>query len=59
MRAGRQAVGLIGVGLLGAALAERLTGGGFDVLGYDVAAGRREALARLGARAAAIAACSS
>jgi 3-hydroxyisobutyrate dehydrogenase-like beta-hydroxyacid dehydrogenase len=56
MRAGRQAVGLIGVGLLGAALAERLTGGGFDVLGYDVAPGRREALARLGGRAAASAA---
>jgi 3-hydroxyisobutyrate dehydrogenase-like beta-hydroxyacid dehydrogenase len=53
MEAGRQTVGLIGVGLLGTALAERLSGGGFDVLGYDVAAGRREALARLGARAAA------
>jgi 3-hydroxyisobutyrate dehydrogenase-like beta-hydroxyacid dehydrogenase len=48
-----QTVGLIGAGLLGAALAERLVGGGLDVLGYDVDAGRREALARLGARAAA------
>jgi 3-hydroxyisobutyrate dehydrogenase-like beta-hydroxyacid dehydrogenase len=53
MQAGRQAVGLIGVGLLGTALAERLIGGGFDVFGYDVDPGRREALARLGARAAA------
>jgi 3-hydroxyisobutyrate dehydrogenase-like beta-hydroxyacid dehydrogenase len=56
MEAGRQTVGLIGVGLLGTALAERLAGGGFDVLGYDVDPGRREALARLGGQAAASAA---
>lgn len=48
----RQPVGLIGVGLMGTALAERLIGHGFDVFGYDVEPSRREALARLGARAA-------
>jgi 3-hydroxyisobutyrate dehydrogenase-like beta-hydroxyacid dehydrogenase len=49
---GRQTVGLIGVGLMGTALAERLIGQGFDVLGYDIEPGRREALTGLGARAA-------
>lgn len=49
---GRQPVGLIGVGLMGTALAERLIGQGLDVLGYDVEPGRREALTGLGARAA-------
>jgi 3-hydroxyisobutyrate dehydrogenase-like beta-hydroxyacid dehydrogenase len=49
----RHTVGLIGAGLMGAALAERLVGGGLDVFGYDVEPGRREALARCGARVAA------
>lgn len=40
--------GLIGVGLLGSALAERLLRGGIPVRGYDLDAGRREALERLG-----------
>jgi 3-hydroxyisobutyrate dehydrogenase-like beta-hydroxyacid dehydrogenase len=31
-------VGLIGLGLMGMALAERLQGGGFDVWGYDISA---------------------
>ena len=30
-------VGIAGLGLIGRAIAERLTGAGFDVLGYDVA----------------------
>jgi hypothetical protein len=46
-------VGLIGVGLLGSALAERLLGGGFRVLGADVDPGRRAALGRLGGDVAA------
>jgi 3-hydroxyisobutyrate dehydrogenase-like beta-hydroxyacid dehydrogenase len=46
-------VGLIGVGLLGSALAERLIGGGFRVLGADVDPDRLGALARLGGDVAA------
>lgn len=46
-------VGLIGLGLLGSALAERLLGGGFAVLGYDLKLERREALVRLGGGSAA------
>jgi 3-hydroxyisobutyrate dehydrogenase-like beta-hydroxyacid dehydrogenase len=41
-------VGLIGVGLLGAALAECLIGHGFQVAGYDPIAERRTALRQLG-----------
>jgi len=37
-------IGLIGLGLLGTALAERLLGAGLRVLGYDVEASRRAAL---------------
>jgi 3-hydroxyisobutyrate dehydrogenase-like beta-hydroxyacid dehydrogenase len=47
----RSRIGLIGVGLLGSALAERLIGRGFRVLGADVVSARREALARLGGEA--------
>jgi 3-hydroxyisobutyrate dehydrogenase-like beta-hydroxyacid dehydrogenase len=46
-------VGLIGVGLLGTALAERLLSGGFTVLGYDLDVARRAALAQLGGHAVA------
>jgi 3-hydroxyisobutyrate dehydrogenase-like beta-hydroxyacid dehydrogenase len=46
------AVGVIGVGLLGGAIAERLLGAGFPVLGADPDPARREALERLGGRAA-------
>ncbi|MFO0880811.1 MAG: NAD(P)-dependent oxidoreductase [Gemmataceae bacterium] len=49
-------VGLIGVGLLGQALAERLLGGGFAVVGFDVDPTRRTALAQLGGQAVASAA---
>lgn len=48
-----ESIGIIGVGLLGAALAERLLTGGFAVLGYDLDDRRREALAQLGGIAAA------
>lgn len=48
-------VGLIGIGLLGTAMANRLIAAGRDVLGYDVDASRRTALEQLGGRSAATA----
>jgi 3-hydroxyisobutyrate dehydrogenase len=45
-------VGIIGLGLLGSALAERLIRAGFDVTGFDVDASRRVELSRLGGIAA-------
>jgi len=48
----RQPVGIIGTGLMGTACAKRLLAAGFDVLGYDVDAGKLAPLAALGARAA-------
>ncbi len=45
-------VGLIGVGLLGEALASRLTAAGFAVLGYDIDSGRRSRLESIGGRSA-------
>lgn len=47
-----ETVGMIGIGLLGTALAERLLGAGFQVLGHDIDAGKREALVKLGGEAA-------
>jgi 3-hydroxyisobutyrate dehydrogenase-like beta-hydroxyacid dehydrogenase len=41
-------VGLVGLGLLGSALAERLLHAGFSVAGFDRDAARREELSRLG-----------
>jgi 3-hydroxyisobutyrate dehydrogenase-like beta-hydroxyacid dehydrogenase len=41
-------IGLIGLGLVGGALAGRLRQAGFCILGFDVDAGRRRALAALG-----------
>jgi 3-hydroxyisobutyrate dehydrogenase-like beta-hydroxyacid dehydrogenase len=46
-------LGLIGLGLLGGAMAERLLGRGFRVLGMDVDLSRRAALRELGGEAAA------
>jgi 3-hydroxyisobutyrate dehydrogenase-like beta-hydroxyacid dehydrogenase len=43
-------IGLIGVGLLGTAIAERLIGAGQHVVGYDIDPESRERLARLGGR---------
>ena len=45
-------VGVIGVGLLGSAVAERLLAGGFQVAGYDVDPAGVEALASKGLRGA-------
>jgi 3-hydroxyisobutyrate dehydrogenase-like beta-hydroxyacid dehydrogenase len=50
---GNSRVGLVGTGLLGQALARRLLGAGFDVLGFDVDPAKTAALAGLGGRAAA------
>lgn len=47
-QAGGEKIGLIGVGLLGAALAERLLAAGFGVLGFDVATAARDRLRSLG-----------
>lgn len=45
-------IGLIGVGLVGTALAERLLGAGFTVVGHDVSDERQRALQTLGGTAA-------
>jgi 3-hydroxyisobutyrate dehydrogenase-like beta-hydroxyacid dehydrogenase len=47
----REQIGLVGIGLVGTALAERLVAGGWDVIGCDVDAARREHLNRLGGQA--------
>lgn len=47
----RRIVGIVGVGLLGGAIAERLLRAGFRVHGYDVAESRRRALTALGGTA--------
>ena len=41
-------VGIIGVGLAGTALAQRLRAGGFEVAGYDVRPGQIEQLRQSG-----------
>ncbi len=46
-------VGLIGIGLMGTALAERLLAANFNVLGWDLSADRREVLATIGGAVAA------
>jgi len=49
-------VGVIGAGLMGTAVTQRLLGAGFEVLAYDVDAEKCAALGRLGARPEATAA---
>jgi 3-hydroxyisobutyrate dehydrogenase-like beta-hydroxyacid dehydrogenase len=44
----RGPVGLIGLGLIGTAVAHRLLGAGFGVLGYDIDPEKRAAFAKLG-----------
>ncbi len=48
----RSPIGLIGLGLVGGALAQRLRRAGFSVVGFDVDAARRKALRKPGGRAA-------
>ncbi len=43
-------VGLIGLGLMGMALAERLRSGGLDVRGHDIDAGREDLLRQIGGK---------
>lgn len=50
--ASRDRVGVIGLGIMGSAMSGNLIAAGFPVLGYDVLAGRRSALARAGGQAA-------
>jgi 2-hydroxy-3-oxopropionate reductase len=47
-----KAIGLIGIGLMGAALARRLLGAGFEVVGFDVDPDKRAALEELGGHTA-------
>jgi 3-hydroxyisobutyrate dehydrogenase-like beta-hydroxyacid dehydrogenase len=49
----KRGVGMVGLGLLGTALAERLLQSGWAVTGFDLDPERRAALARLGGRPAA------
>jgi 3-hydroxyisobutyrate dehydrogenase-like beta-hydroxyacid dehydrogenase len=49
----KQAVGVVGLGLMGEVLATRLMAAGFDVLGYDVDAAKNKKLVTLGGKAAA------
>ncbi|MEQ1860024.1 MAG: NAD(P)-dependent oxidoreductase [Chthoniobacteraceae bacterium] len=44
----RERIGLVGLGLMGSALAERFVGGGFRVVGWDIVPARRKALKRIG-----------
>ena len=45
-------VGIIGLGIMGGAFAQNLIAAGWRVIGYDVAADRRRALAKAGAEIA-------
>jgi L-threonate 2-dehydrogenase len=47
------AVGVIGLGIMGGAFAQNLRAAGWRVIGYDIAAARRRALARTGVEIAA------
>ena len=46
-------VGIVGLGIMGGAFAKNLLAAGWRVIGYDVAAARRRALARAGVEIAA------
>jgi 3-hydroxyisobutyrate dehydrogenase-like beta-hydroxyacid dehydrogenase len=50
---GQSAVGLVGLGLLGGALARRLLAAGFEITGFDLDPARNAGLAELGGRPAA------
>jgi 2-hydroxy-3-oxopropionate reductase len=52
MTSSRQ-VGVIGLGLMGSALAERLIGTGYGVIGFDIDADKQRALERMGGTGAA------
>ena len=48
----RETIGLIGIGLVGTALAESLLAAGYGVVGFARSEASREKLGRLGGRAA-------
>jgi 3-hydroxyisobutyrate dehydrogenase-like beta-hydroxyacid dehydrogenase len=50
------AVGIVGLGIMGGAFAQNLVAAGWRVIGYDIAAARRRAMARAGVEIAADAA---
>ena len=50
---GHRTVGVVGLGIMGSAMAANLVRGGFTVVGYDLVAQRRTQLVRAGGRAAA------
>jgi 3-hydroxyisobutyrate dehydrogenase len=50
LKTSRKVIGLVGLGLMGGALAERMRHASFDVLGFDVNPARRRALKKLGGR---------
>ena len=47
----RERIGIVGLGIMGSAMATNIAAAGFQVLGYDVLAARRAALAKAGGRA--------
>ncbi len=47
----REAVGVIGLGIMGSAMAANIAAGGFPVVGYDVLPRRRSVLSKAGGRA--------
>jgi len=49
--AAREPVGVIGLGIMGSAMAANVVEAGFPVIGYDVLAARRAAASRVGVRA--------
>src|SRR5580658_2546672 len=49
----KDAVGVVGLGIMGGAFARNLLAGGWRVIGYDIAAARRRALSRAGVEVAA------
>lgn len=55
-RPATEPIGLIGLGLMGIALAERLLAGGFDTWGYDIDQGRNDLFRRTGGKPASSAA---
>lgn len=52
MKNQKKTIGLVGVGLIGSAIAERLLGGGFSVVGWDLDPDRLLALSQNGGRSA-------
>jgi len=56
MASGKKAVGIIGLGIMGGSFAQNLVASGWHVIGYDIDAARRRAMARAGVEIAADAA---